>query len=427
MVTTALAERRDEAAAFLAQDHPGPVPSVALVELDRAADFTSADHDPKFALRLGFAKVGVLTQFVAVPKKVRGYNSVDNAEHRARKAWNDALRQLGARVHPEHGLTAGVPAGLRYAAIWLVRKNQRSRTRWAGHVPVAVLVTPGPREGIVQIQGWDAEADGGAGEWIPYPAMLLRLTEQAEVSSMPPDAEDEDDGPAQRPNRRKSMERQRRETEEWLQKVLRSLRGAPTMLLTYAQNARSHWTWLQDGQLQADRIRTGLAPARPLDPDLRLLRVRNGKGRETAQWWGLHPKDGPNGIPSHLWVARHEDGTDGGRVFWSTTPKPVQFRDSAVAADKLGGRPITRGRRAGELTVDTDRNGVADYGSRSVNVPAPSSFTTICTLLLHFRPCNSPRSSGGKRRSLISVIRTMRFRWLKTMKAARYGRYLSPA
>ncbi|GAA1898120.1 pPIWI_RE module domain-containing protein [Actinomadura bangladeshensis] len=349
-VTAAITARRDEATAFLAADRPGPIPSIALVELDRAADFRTADHDPKFALRLGFAEAGVLTQFLAVPKKVKGYNSLGNAEHRALMAWDDGLRQLGARVHTRSGPGTGVPAGMRFAAIWMVRKNRRSRTRWAGHIPIAVLMTPGPEEGTARVQGWDAAADSGAGDWISYPAMLLRLTQHVDVSSVVSGGEEEDGPAGRRPSRRRNKEEQRRATGEWLQKVQRSLRGAPTMLLADAQNARSFWPWLQDGTVEADRIRTGHAPARRLDPDLRLVRVRTGQGRETPQWWGVNREDGPNGIPSHLWVPQQ-----GGRVFWSTTPKPVQFQSSAVVADKLGGRRLTQGPRAGELTVDTDK------------------------------------------------------------------------
>lgn len=354
MVTAAVAERRDRAARWMAAERPGTAPSLALVELDRAADFTTSDHDPKFALRLGFAKAGLLTQFVAVPKKTAGYDSTRNVGHRAEKAWDDGLRQLGVRVLPEHGLSDGLPEGLRYAAIWLVRKNRTSRTRWAGHVPVAVLVAPGPEEGIAEVRGWDAEADGGAGAWIPYPSLLLRLTERVDVSSVLA-ADDEDEEAFRRPDYHREMERQRRQVEEWLQTVLRTLRGVPTLLLACAQNVRSHWTWLQDGQVQRDRVRTGVAPHRRLDPDLRLLRVRKTTGRETPQWWGVHPKDGLNGLAAHLWVAPRPDGAGGGRVFWSTTPKPSQFKDSAVSGDKLGGRPLTRG--SGRPTIDADKVG----------------------------------------------------------------------
>ncbi|MET8145388.1 RNAseH domain-containing protein [Sphaerisporangium sp. NPDC005288] len=142
---------------------------------------------------------------------------------------------------------------------------------------------------------------------------------------------------------------QRRDTEEWLQKMLRSLRGAPTLLLAHGQNARSHWTWLQDGHVEPDRIRDGHAPARRLHPNLRLVRLRTAQGRETPQWWGVNPKDEANGLPSHLWVPQC-DGTS--RVFYSTTPKPVQFQTSAITADKLA--PRLGGEHKGDTRIDTN-------------------------------------------------------------------------
>ncbi|WP_368857802.1 RNaseH domain-containing protein [Nonomuraea sp. MG754425] len=232
------------------------------------------------------------------PKKVGRYNSMKNVAHRASMAWDDGLRQLGIRVHPEHGLGNRLPEGLRYAAVWLVRKNRTARNRWAAHVPIAVLVTPQSfGSGIASVQGWDAGADDGAGAWIPYPALLLKLTRLAEVSLPGSEAGAE---AGKRGSWRRGMEEQRRDMEEWLQKMRRSLRGTPTVLLAHGQNARSHWTWLQDGRVEPDRIRDGHARARRLDPDLRLVRVRTARGRETAQWWGVNPKDGPNGLPSHL-------------------------------------------------------------------------------------------------------------------------------
>ncbi|WP_084965475.1 pPIWI_RE module domain-containing protein [Thermoactinospora rubra] len=350
-ITDAVRARRVAAASWLAADVADQAPGLALVELDRRADFQTADHDPKFALRLGFAEAGLVTQFLAVPKKVGRYNSLKNLAHRALMAWDDGLRQLGARVHPEPGLSDHLPEGLRYVAIWLVRKNRTTRNRWATYVPVAVKVTPQhPGSGLARVEGWDPEADQGAGAWIPYPSLLLRLTRLAEVTRPAP----ESPSAGGRGSWRRSREEQRRETEEWLQKIRPTLRGTPTMLLAHAQNARSHWTWLQDGHIEPDRIRDGHALPRRLDPDLRLVRVRTAQGRETAQWWGIHPGDGPNGLPSHLWVSQ-EGGS--GRVFWSTTPKPAQFKSSAVEADKLAPRPLRAGNRKGELTIDTDKPG----------------------------------------------------------------------
>lgn len=354
VAAAAVHTRRVKAAEWLRADATGDAPALALVEIDRQQDFVTRDHDPKFALRLGCADAGFVTQFMVVPKKAGRYDSVRNMAHRALMAWDDGLRQLGVRVHPEHGLGDRLPAGLRFTAVWLVRKNRTAGNRWAAHVPVAVLVTPqAPGSGIARVQGWDPDAHDGAGAWIPYPAMLLRLTRRAEVGSLVPAPRDEEDA-VPRPTRRSHRDRQQRETEEWLQGVRNSLRREPTLLLVHAQNARSHWTWLQDGRVEPDRIRDGQAGARRLAPETRLVRVRSRQGRETPQWWGLHPKEGPNGLPAHLWTA---EGDRPGRVFYSTTPKPVQFKSSAVEADKLAPRPLRAGPRKGELTVDTGTPG----------------------------------------------------------------------
>jgi hypothetical protein len=91
------------------------------------------------------------------------------------------------------------------------------------------------------------------------------------------------------------------------------------------------------------------APARRLHPDLRLVRVRTAQGRETPQWWGLNPKDEANGLPSHLWVPQCDGAS---RVFYSTTPKPAQFRTSAIEADKLA--PRRTGEHQGNTRIDTN-------------------------------------------------------------------------
>ncbi|RFU39440.1 DUF3893 domain-containing protein [Actinomadura logoneensis] len=345
----AITARRKAVAAFAAADKPGDGPTLALVEIDPPTGFGSPAHDPKFALRLGLADAGVLSQFMLVPGKAGKQD-----KHRALMAWDDGLRQLGARVLPEPGPLGGLPDGLRYAAIWLVQKNRTARNRWAAHSPVAVLVTPGePGTGVARVEGFDPAGDDGAGEWVPYPVMLLRLAARAEVEA----AVDTDEPvPQPRATRRQSADEQRRSTEQWLQKVQRRLRGTPTLLFVHAQNARRHWTWIQDGRAERDRTRTGHAPARRLDPDLRLLRVRGAGNREVAQWWGVHPKGEANGIPAHLWVP-DDCEPYGDRVFWSTTPKPGQFKSSAIRADKLAPRPLTLGDNEGKLTLDTDKVG----------------------------------------------------------------------
>ncbi|MFF3444114.1 pPIWI_RE module domain-containing protein [Streptosporangium sp. NPDC002721] len=374
-LAAAITARRAAVADFLTADGADPdSAALALVEIDRRADFTTPAHDPKFALRLGCADAGVVTQFTAVPRKARGYNSEKNAAHRARSAWLDGLRQLGVRVVPEHTLGDRLPSDLHYAAVWMVKRRADGPTRVARHTPVTVLVSPSePGSGQAVIRGWDPEQRA----WIPYPKFLLRLTRIAELPGMPdeidegraPGASDEvEDDPALgtemspppvgdgRPQprvtfqeRRRKGNEQRAQTARYLQKMLRSLHGRPTLLLAHSQNGRAHWPWLQDGQVVQDLIRAGHASAGRLDPDLRLVRVRDASGRETPQWWGIGNPSGVNGLAAGLWTE-----APGSRVFYSTSDKAGTFRASSVEADKLAPRPLRMGTRKGELTIDTE-------------------------------------------------------------------------
>lgn len=350
---TAIAERRAATAAFLAADGADQAhPQLALVEIDRAQDFGLRLNDPKFALRLGAADAGILTQFALVPKTAKGYNSMKNLSHRVRSAWQDGLRQLGVRVMPEHTLGNGLPANLRYAAVWMVKRRADGPTRLAKHVPVTVMASPVPGEpGLAAFTGWDPDSR----TWIPYPDLLLRLVKDAEIPLVEEETTGEDGQTFITYKMwRQNLDEQRQSTERYLQKMIRSLRGQPTVLLAHGQNARMHWTWLQDGKLEPDLIKLGHAPAAFLDPDLRLVRIRSGDGRETPRWWGNAAAGGVNGLPSGLWCPPlADDGERAARVFYSTTPKASTFRDSAVEADKLATRPLRQGKNKGEPTIDT--------------------------------------------------------------------------
>ncbi|MFI9323530.1 pPIWI_RE module domain-containing protein [Kitasatospora aureofaciens] len=371
-VAAAVDMRRRRTAEWLAADWTSAAPALALVEIGRPESFGDKLCDPKFALRLGCAQAGYVTQFTTVPVEAGGPDGKGGrAEtdtslgHRTRNAWDDGLRQLGARTVPLGEIGEGLPEGLRYAALWMVRKNRTTRNRWAAYVPVGVLITPDPAgTGAARVEGWDPDAHGGAGAWVPYPLMLTRLTRRAEIEPLLPgprqatDAQ-EAESPAEqeatgRPSPWQNREQQRREAAEWLHQLRSSLRAQPTVLFAEAHNARQHWTWLQDGRVERDRIQDGLAPARHLDPDLRLVRVRAGARGETPQWWGLAKGGKPNGIQQGVW--QPDEAPDGARVFNSTTAKPVTAKHAAVTADKLSTRPILQGKRKGEPTVDTDQN-----------------------------------------------------------------------
>ncbi|MFJ6512662.1 pPIWI_RE module domain-containing protein [Streptomyces sp. NPDC091406] len=353
--------RRTAVEAFLSDDGADPLhPGFALVEIDRRQDFAHRLDDPKYALRLGCADAGVITQFALVPKKTKGHNSEKNLAHRVRSGWEDALRQFGVRVLPEHTLGDALPENLRYVATYMVKRRKDGPTGLPRHTPVSVMVTPlAPGSGLAAVTGWEEQT----GQWIPYPRFLLGLVKTAELPEV---TESVESGmitgtepvalPRQRSRYRvwrQNMDEQRKTTARYLPKMVRSLRGRPTVLLAHSQNSRLHWPWLQDGRTEQDLIKPGHAQPMGLDPDLRVIRVRTAAGRETPQWWGNAAPGEVNGLPQGLWVEDEDAIRSSGRVFYSTTPKASTFRDSAVEADKIAPRPLRQGVNKGKPTIDT--------------------------------------------------------------------------
>ncbi|WP_431952822.1 pPIWI_RE module domain-containing protein [Actinacidiphila sp. bgisy167] len=358
-IASAVTARRRALRAWLSVDGADPSsPALALVEIAHVSTFRPAATDPKFAIRLGCADAGLLTQFVVAPSADRQIDNVDSLDHRTHSSWLDGLRQLGVRVLPQHTLGDDLPENLSYAAVWMVKRRKDGPTRLPKHLPVAVRVTPLPDgDGLAAVQGWD----DAAGEWVCYPRFLLGLVKQAEIDpqafadSVPSSANDggTEDSLPKTPyvtgkQWRSNLAQQRKETARFLQRVLHSLRGQPTVLITHAQNSRLHWPWLQDGQTERDLIKTGHAPAGRLDDELRLVRVRGCGGRETAQWWGLAEPGKPHGQPAGFWALPASPSSrtaPRGRVFYSTTERPGTHAISP-SLDRLA----TRVNAAGNLT-----------------------------------------------------------------------------
>ncbi|MBO1330975.1 pPIWI_RE module domain-containing protein [Streptomyces sp. VRA16 Mangrove soil] len=349
-IASAVTARRRALRVWLSADGADPSrPALALVEIAHGSTFRPASTDPKFAIRLGCADAGLLTQFVVTPSADRQIDNVDSLGHRTLSSWLDGLRQLGVRVLPQHTLGEDLPVDLNYAAVWMVKRRKDGPTRLPKHLPVAVRVTALPHGGgLATVEGWD----DSEGAWVSYPRFLLGLVKQAEIDPqafaddpVPLSGDGAGDTEPARPfvtgkQWRSNLAEQRKETARFLQRMLHSLRGRPTVLITHAQNSRLHWPWLQDGQVERNLIRVGHAPAGRLDDELRMVRVRGCGGRETAQWWGLSDPGKPHGQPAGFWTQAGPGATGTAsdeRVFYSTTERPGTHTISP-SLDRLAAR-----------------------------------------------------------------------------------------
>ncbi|MEU6060341.1 DUF3962 domain-containing protein [Streptomyces sp. NPDC047097] len=374
----ALAARRDEAVRRLPMAPAKGKVTLALVEIHDKDAYAPRAGDPKFALRLGFADAGRVTQFAVNPRRKVAKRS-DPETTRAKKfeaCWTDGLRQLGHRAVPDHRLGPVIPAETQYAALWLVRRRGDGPTRQAGLVPLAVRIRPAAPS-AERITGWDHRS----GAWVPYPDLLLRLAESAELptgedSAEPsegdadepsraddPDGTGDDDGFQQDADPGGHVEQRRKALAPAIQEILFNLRDRPTLLLLHAQNTRQLWPWLQNGQIRPDLIQLHAQPAQRValqGPGLRVVRLRDSTNAETPQWWGheeLLPDESVegekrSGLPAGLWKPPGGDLRQ--RVFGSTSDKAGPGQELSVRASRWALRPYLRDGKAGN-TIDTHR------------------------------------------------------------------------
>ncbi|MGY3683236.1 pPIWI_RE module domain-containing protein [Streptomyces sp. TE33382] len=295
-----LAEAIDARGALVADrvQRPRDVRGLAIIELGGKDHFRATDSDPKHALRRGFAGRGRLSQFIGLPG-----DAGDTLAHRARWAWLDAFRQLGATVPPAHRVGAGIPRDVQYAALWLVRYTRKGPTRCPARRLVAVRVRPG--EGPGGIHGWDGERAA----WVPYPDLLLSLSGDAALTASVPARGATVTGDGQQ------------EAERQIRALLFQLRDRPTLLMASSGNLRQCWPRLRNGALARDMLGFGESGAQRLavyGPDLRVVLARDANGREEVPEWYAHDGAGRAGFAKGVW------GTydPGNRVFASTADVP---------------------------------------------------------------------------------------------------------
>lgn len=355
---------------------------VVIAEIAGKERFAAVpDSDPKHALRIACARQGRLSQFVNLPD-----DTDSGLEHRAKWTWLDAIRQLGAISQPAHRVGAGVPGDLQYAALWLVRHTKKGPTRCAVRRLVAVRVRPGDGPGV--IEGWDAER----AEWVPYPKLLLMLSQAVEpVAGEGADAGGPGGGatargglrPATRPGMDQSWQR---ETERQIRALLFQLRDRPTLLLADAANLRQCWPGLRNGELHRDMLGFGSESAQRhtlYGDDLRVVLVRDANAREEVAEWYAHDAKRGVGFAEGVWGTEETES----RVFASTASKPHTVAKLPKGLMKLA--PTAQGRTApgktawnpGQLEITVlgclSEKALADSGREGDLPDRPAEWATL--------------------------------------------------
>ncbi|GAB2974344.1 hypothetical protein GCM10027184_25160 [Saccharothrix stipae] len=277
---------------------------LALVEIPGATRFTATGSDPKFALRLGFADTGRVSQFIQVPD-----GSTADPATRAAAAWLDGFRQLGACGLPAHRAGTEIPVDLQYVALWVVRKQAIGTGRGGRHL-IAVRIRPG--DDAHPIQGWDDSRK----EWVPYATLLVALASG--------DSQDAGRGEGRRGT---TVAEERADIERRVRSILFQVRDRPTLLLMNAGNMRDSWRWLGNRNLVKDKLGFTDEPDQRLaafGAQLRIVLLRDRNSREEVpQWYAPGGDNDTPGFGVGLWAPHGSDRDN--RVFASTADLPKNF------------------------------------------------------------------------------------------------------
>lgn len=368
----AITQRRSQAADHFSASNR-PAAHLTLIEIDHPQDF-GPFTDPKFALRLGCADSGRLTQFINPPSSKRKTATRASIAHRALESWLDGFRQLGMSIVPEASLD-GLPAQLYHVAFWLVKRRADGPTGQRRMTPVAVRTGP---SGV--ISGWDMDT----GEWIPYRHMLLSLTKHADIPGEEEANTAEGGGRETVPRAwAPDLEEQRAITAQFIKPLLYSLRRQQVLLMTHAQNSRNLWPALMNGNLRQDTLQFGASAPQGIGlygNGLRHVRIRDHTMDETPQWYApakevaAQPAEKDHfGIAGGLWLNAHA-GTDC-RTFISTAAKAGTAKNAAVDASKISSRENRKGNTVIDAGQNASNPGIIELTVAGCN-PAPGTTAT---------------------------------------------------
>lgn len=275
-------------------------PCIAYIELHNASGFKK-ELDPKRALRLGFAQMGRLTQFLT---PIGDNEKPASLASRMKNGALDALRQLG--VLPQLPSVLNLPQSVNYVGIWLIKQfRATAQTKEQLYLPVMVHIDSVTRKISAFAHGFN--------QWTSYREALQWLAEGkahgVKTSS---------------------------EAAALIKQVLRrDLLDGDTVIWCHAQNLRQAWSWIQDRNLTQDKIAFDQESPRPITewPNLRLIRVRDSDGGETPQWYAVDEETDEQGFSAGLFSM-------GERVFASTTAKPRQFRRLSLQMSRATPGPM---------------------------------------------------------------------------------------
>jgi hypothetical protein len=287
------------------------VPTIALVEIAGLDTYKGArrGNDPIFAIRHGLLRTGRLSQFVTPvaeptrPPRVReGREPSDANKERLESAVDDLFRQLGVRPmplpQPARNTLASQPALL---AFWVIRQNKGRVWGVGRQVPIAVLIDP---------TGQHIQISAPQVGWQPLHTGLLEIGKRyvnVELKCGP------------------------EEITRFVKQTIDEVVGTypDVLMLTHAQNLRTGWKYLANGQLKVDQIAFGGDAPQLIAkyPGLRHVRVRTSEGRETPECFGFSAIE--PGQPLGLWQYMID------RVFGSTGSKPMSASNAIKSVSKV--------------------------------------------------------------------------------------------
>ncbi len=285
-------------------------PAIALVEIAGKDRYKGKRRplDPKFAVKIGLARRGRLTQCLHAakprPEPEEGADppKSDANEERLRSSWADLFRQLGVRATPLPPPIqgCGIDTAPAYLAFWVIRQNRQRHWGATRQIPVAVLIDP---------TGTSIRVCAPDVPWTPLHQAQLAISKRHMLTD---------------------QKRDSGEITRFFERVLRDVAGTypDILLLTHVQNLRGGWNYINNTALAADRIAFGTTP-QPITryTGLRHVRLRTNERDEAPE--GYATNDTEQSHYPGLWPMH------GDRVYLSTANKPASARRAARYASKV--------------------------------------------------------------------------------------------